>query len=187
MEHGNEPDGSQFCPVCFVLEQVPASPTFTHVTSDPSPTSVGEAPAPAPVAAREPEPEPEPPVIAKPLRVTIQAPNDPPPAPAPAPEPEPEPLVAETSVWGTTEQTTKSNDWASEDAGNEFFSADEQARIWQELREAEEKAAKGGPTAADQAASRAQEAKQSVEADEDTTFGFGDDAEGYGPLLLHTL
>lgn len=45
-------------------------------------------------------------------------------------------------------QTTWTNNPAS---GNEFFSADEQARIWQELRDAEEKAGNDEPSASDKA------------------------------------
>jgi len=51
------------------------------------------------------------------------------------------------------------DDWTIEQPqGNEFFSADEQARIWQELREAESNAATNEPSATDKAKAAARSA-----------------------------
>eukprot|EP00041_Stephanoeca_diplocostata_P007963 m.114026 g.114026 ORF g.114026 m.114026 type:complete len:313 (+) comp17115_c0_seq2:232-1170(+) len=80
----------------------------------------------------------------------------------------------ESGVTSSNATKAPENDWGSENATNEFFSADEQAKIWAELREAEEQHS-GAPSGAEVARSKATEGAAIADDDHDTQFGFGDD------------
>jgi len=66
----------------------------------------------------------------------------------------------EMEFGNTVVKANVDDEWTVEKPqGNEFFSADEQARIWQELREAENKATTNEPSAAEKAKVAAKNAK----------------------------